>query len=144
MSAKQPKAAIDLAQLVNQTTDRFVAGRLRARRLMLGLTQQEMAERIGVTFQQAHKYETGMNRISAGRLYQIARAMQVDVSFFFEGLAEAPTGHRPGQDRMMLDLSRNFIRISNAAQQAALCHFAHVLAHSEPGPGQNSGMLAQS
>ena len=82
MSARQPKAAIDLALLVNQTTDRFVAGRLRARRLMLGLTQQEMAERIGVTFQQAHKYETGMNRISAGRLYQIARAMQVDVSFF--------------------------------------------------------------
>ena len=65
-----------------------------------------------------------MNRISAGRLYQIARAMQVDVSFFFEGLAEAPTDHRPGQDRMMLDLSRNFIRISDAAQQAALCHFA--------------------
>lgn len=144
MSARQPKAANDLLPAANQTTDRFVAARLRARRLMLGLTQQEMAERIGVTFQQAHKYETGMNRISAGRLYQIARAMQVDVSFFFEGLDETPIDHRPGQERMMLDLGRNFIRITDAAQQAALCHFAHVLAHSEPAPEQDASMLSQS
>ena len=44
----------------------------------------------------------------------------------------------------MLDLSRNFVRISDAAQQAALCHFAHVLAHTEPAPGQGTGMLSQS
>ena len=51
---------------------------------MLGLTQQQMAELIGVTYQQAHKYETGINRISAGRLYQIAQALGVEISYFFE------------------------------------------------------------
>ena len=55
--------------------DRYVSLRIRQRRIMLGLTQQQMAELIGVTYQQAHKYETGINRISAGRLYQIARAL---------------------------------------------------------------------
>ena len=64
--------------------DRYVSMRIRQRRIMLGLTQQQMAELIGVTDQQAHKYETGINRISAGRLYQIARALGVEISYFFE------------------------------------------------------------
>ena len=54
---------------------------------MLGLTQQQMAELIGVTYQQAHKYEKGINRVAAGRLYHIAQALGVDVSYFFEGWA---------------------------------------------------------
>ena len=58
--------------------DRYVSLRIRQRRIMLGLTQQQLAELIGVTYQQAHKYETGINRISAGRLYHIARALGVD------------------------------------------------------------------
>ena len=66
-----------------QAVDLEVARRLRRRRLELGLTQQEMAELIGVTYQQAHKYETGINRISAGRLYQIAQALGVEVGHFF-------------------------------------------------------------
>ncbi len=56
---------------------------------MLGLTQQQLANLIGVTYQQAHKYERGMNRISAGRLYEIARVLGVDVGHLFEGLDEA-------------------------------------------------------
>src|ERR1700754_3826445 len=63
--------------------DHYVSLRIRQRRIMLGLTQQQMAELIGVTYQQAHKYETGINRISAGRLYQIARALVDYISFFF-------------------------------------------------------------
>ncbi len=58
-----------------QDIDRHVGGRMRERRIMLGLTQQEMAELIGVTYQQAHKYEKGINRIAAGRLHHIARAL---------------------------------------------------------------------
>ena len=54
--------------------DDHVGGRIRERRIMLGLTQQQLAEMIGVTYQQAHKYERGINRVSAGRLFQIARA----------------------------------------------------------------------
>jgi transcriptional regulator with XRE-family HTH domain len=57
-----------------QDVDRYVGARMRARRIMLGLTQQQMAELIGVTHQQAHKYEKGINRVSTGRLYGIAQA----------------------------------------------------------------------
>src|SRR6478609_8282934 len=64
--------------------DHYVSLRIRQRRIMLGLTQQQMAELIGVTYQQAHKYETGINRISAGRLFQIAQALGVDIGYFFE------------------------------------------------------------
>ena len=59
--------------------DKYIGARLRARRLMLGLTQQETAELIGVTYQQQHKYEKGINRIAAGRLYDIARALGVEI-----------------------------------------------------------------
>src|SRR3954447_18245086 len=52
-----------------QDTDRHIAARMRERRIMLGMTQQELAEAVGITYQQAHKYETGANRISAGRLH---------------------------------------------------------------------------
>jgi transcriptional regulator with XRE-family HTH domain len=58
---------------------------MRERRVMLGLTQQQMAELIGVTYQQAHKYEKGINRVAAGRLYRIAQALGVEVGYFFEG-----------------------------------------------------------
>jgi transcriptional regulator with XRE-family HTH domain len=72
-----------------QDVDRWVGQRMRERRVMLGLTQQQMAELIGVTYQQAHKYETGINRIAAGRLHLIAKTLGVDVSYFFEGLGDA-------------------------------------------------------
>ena len=55
--------------------DDHVGSRIRERRIMLGLTQQQLAEMIGVTYQQAHKYERGINRVSAGRLFEIARAL---------------------------------------------------------------------
>ena len=80
--------------------DRYVSLRIRQRRIMLGLTQQQMAELIGVTYQQAHKYETGINRISAGRLYQIARALGVEISYFFEDVdpGNGARGAQPGAD----------------------------------------------
>ena len=57
--------------------DDHVGARIRERRIMLGLTQQQLAEMIGVTYQQAHKYERGINRVSAGRLFEIARVLGV-------------------------------------------------------------------
>ena len=76
-----------------QDIDRHVGARMRERRIMLGLTQQQMADLIGVTYQQAHKYEKGINRIAAGRLSSIARALGVEVSYFYEGMSE--TTRRP-------------------------------------------------
>jgi transcriptional regulator with XRE-family HTH domain len=57
---------------------------MRERRIMLGLTQHQMAELMRVTYQQAHKYEKGINRIATGRLYHVAQALGVEVGYFFE------------------------------------------------------------
>jgi transcriptional regulator with XRE-family HTH domain len=67
-------------------TDTHVGNRVRMRRLMLGMSQAELADAIGVTFQQVQKYEKGMNRVSASRLQQVAQVLQVPIPFFFEGL----------------------------------------------------------
>jgi DNA-binding XRE family transcriptional regulator len=72
--------------------DNHVGGRIRERRIMLGLTQQQLAEMIGVTYQQAHKYERGINRVSAGRLFEIARALSAPITYFYEGLGEKVRG----------------------------------------------------
>ncbi len=68
--------------------DLHVGGRVRMRRKMLGLSQESLASTLGLTFQQVQKYERGSNRISASKLYQIAKTLQVPVAFFFDGLDE--------------------------------------------------------
>jgi transcriptional regulator with XRE-family HTH domain len=108
--------------------DRHVGGRMRERRIMLGLTQQAMAELIGVTYQQAHKYEKGINRIAAGRLHQIARALGVEVGYFFEGL-ETEHDVRPNpQQRMLRELARNFVAMPSRRHQKVICVLARLLA----------------
>jgi transcriptional regulator with XRE-family HTH domain len=117
--------------------DRYVSLRIRQRRIMLGLTQQQMAELIGVTYQQAHKYETGINRISAGRLYQIARALGVNISYFFEDVdpgssaAASRAQEMMPQQRMLLELARNFAAIKSRKHQEAICHLARALSDTE-------------
>ena len=66
-------------------TDRHVGDRIRMRRKMQGMTQEKLADALGLTFQQVQKYEKGTNRIGAGRLQHIASIQQVPISFFFEG-----------------------------------------------------------
>jgi transcriptional regulator with XRE-family HTH domain len=72
--------------------DKHVGSRVRMRRMMLGMSQEKLGDALGLTFQQAQKYEKGTNRISASRLHHISHILQVSVPFFFEG---AP--HVPGQ-----------------------------------------------
>lgn len=67
------------------STDKHVGSRVRMRRMMLNMSQTDLGNSIGLTFQQVQKYEKGTNRIGAGRLHQIARILKVPVSFFFEG-----------------------------------------------------------
>jgi transcriptional regulator with XRE-family HTH domain len=69
--------------------DLHLGKRLRRRRRLLGLTQQQLAVAVGIRFQQIQKYECGANRISAARLWQLAEALEVQVSYFYDGLAEA-------------------------------------------------------
>ncbi len=125
-----------------QDIDRYVGARMRERRIMLGLTQQQMAELIGVTYQQAHKYEKGVNRIAGGRLYTIAQALGVEVGYFYEGMQAQPDRFEPtAQQRLILELSRNFAAISDRRQQEAICNLARALA--DPGmPGNLAGDAA--
>jgi len=109
-------------------TDRYVGVKIRERRVMLGLSQQQMAKLIGVTYQQAHKYERGINRISAGRLYDIAQVLRVPVGYFFEGLGDASTDTLPPRQRMCLEVARNFALIENERHQEALSQMARSLA----------------
>ncbi|WP_353181029.1 helix-turn-helix domain-containing protein [Bosea sp. (in: a-proteobacteria)] len=72
--------------------DRHVGSRVRMRRMLAGVSQERLGEALGLTFQQVQKYEKGSNRISASRLQQIAKMLDVPVAFFFDG---APTGDGP-------------------------------------------------
>ncbi|MCZ0813334.1 MAG: helix-turn-helix domain-containing protein [Pseudomonadota bacterium] len=83
--------------------DVHVGKRIRHRRWLVGMTQQQLAESVGIKFQQIQKYETGANRVSASRLWDIADALGVEVSFFFEGL-ESENSPRQGSDKVPADL----------------------------------------
>jgi transcriptional regulator with XRE-family HTH domain len=74
--------------------DRHVGNRVRMRRLLVGMSQEKLGELLGITFQQVQKYEKGSNRVSASRLYQIARVLGVPVQFFYDELKDddGPTG----------------------------------------------------
>jgi len=116
-----------------QDVDRYVGARIRERRILLGLTQQQLAELIGVTYQQAHKYEKGINRVAAGRLYEVARVLGVEPGYFYEGL-HAAGGFVPSpSQRMLLDLARNFLNIPNAGHREAVARLARALAEGEDG-----------
>lgn len=83
--------------------DVHVGKRIRHRRWLVGMTQQQLAESVGIKFQQIQKYETGANRVSASRLWDIADALGVEISFFFEGL-ESENSQRQGNDKVPADL----------------------------------------
>jgi transcriptional regulator with XRE-family HTH domain len=116
-----------------QDVDRHVGARMRERRIMLGLTQHQLAELIGVTYQQAHKYEKGINRVAAGRLYSIARALGVEVGYFYEGL-QIGGGFVPSpSQRMLPDLVRTFLNIPDPRHREAVATLARALAESDDG-----------
>lgn len=113
--------------------DVHVGKRIRHRRWLVGMTQQQLAEQVGIKFQQIQKYETGANRVSASRLWDIADALEVPVSFFFEGLegaevddrADAPRGDVL-TDKEALDLVRAYYAIPEH-QRKSLFDLAQVL-----------------
>lgn len=75
-----------------ETIDAHVGKRIRLRRTLLGLSQEKLGEALGVTFQQIQKYERGTNRVGASRLYDIATALDVPISFFFDDMLNPATG----------------------------------------------------
>jgi transcriptional regulator with XRE-family HTH domain len=84
-----------------------IGSRVRARRTMLGMSQERLADALGLTFQQVQKYEKGMNRIGASRLLQIAGILDVSIEFFFEGLPGLRAGGFSGDSLMAEFLTRS-------------------------------------
>lgn len=127
--------------------DAHVGARLKLRRTIVGISQEELAARIGVTFQQVQKYENGANRVSASRLHQVAGILQVPVAWFFADLvkADAPAeldGEQPANDvrdeardaeaaeldRDTLELVKLFGRIGDVKMRKHLLRIAETLA----------------
>jgi len=122
--------------MMKHPVDVHVGKRIRHRRWMNGTTQQQLAEKVGIKFQQIQKYETGMNRVSASRLWDIAAALGVPISFFFEGLDAATAVESvtdmPGDilsDREALELLRSYYSIPEN-QRRRLFDLARVLSEA--------------
>jgi transcriptional regulator with XRE-family HTH domain len=108
--------------------DRQVGERVRRRRILLGLTQDQLAEVLGISYQQIQKYETGANRISAGRLAQIAEALEVQPGWFF-GTSDR-SDSAGSSSRAVIELVRNFSRIEDERVRTHLMALVRSLAGS--------------
>jgi transcriptional regulator with XRE-family HTH domain len=103
--------------------DAHVGERIRLRRTEFGLTQEQLATALDVSYQQIQKYETGANRVSAGRILEIARKLGVDVGYFFEGLNDDDPGlplEHGGRQRAAIELVRKFGQIKDPEVRAAI------------------------
>ena len=107
--------------------DLHLGRRLRRRRRLLGLTQQQLAVQVGIRFQQIQKYECGANRISAARLWQLAEALETPVAYFYDGLAEAmeadaptPKGSEVFSRKETLDLIQAYYQLDERPRRRLL------------------------
>jgi len=121
---------------MKHAVDVHVGKRIRQRRWINGITQQQLAEAVGIKFQQIQKYETGMNRVSASRLWDISQVLEVPVSFFFDGIGETTVdggaGNMPPDvlgDKEALDLLRSYYAIPEN-QRRRLFDLARVLSEA--------------
>ncbi len=111
--------------------DVHVGSRVRLRRTLLGMNQTQLGEKLGITYQQIQKYETGFNRISASRLYQMSRILGVPVSFFFDGLDGELNARSPDDikfKRETLELVRAYYRIGDPAARKRLFAMTKIMA----------------
>ena len=116
---------------IARRVDDQVGERIRERRTQMGLTQDHLAKALGMSYQQIQKYETGANRVSAGRLYEIAQKLQVEVAYFFvdidPGAILTPMEHG-GKNRATIELVRNFALIKDAGMRAHVAGLIKSLA----------------
>lgn len=111
-----------------KANDHFVGLRVKELREAVGVTQVGLARKLEITVQQLQKYESGINRISSGRLYEIGRILEAPVQVFFDGIGEGPTegATLKGRVRVMRALAR-----LEEPQRLAVNRLIHDLAHSE-------------
>lgn len=141
--ADEPEVAGKNARKANPI-DAHVGSRVRLRRMLLSMSQEKLAEKLGLTFQQVQKYEKGINRIGASRLYELAQLLSVGVDFFYDGVAVAAGAPAvaPGfadqggenyvvdflNSREGLELNRSFTRITDAKVRRSVIDLVKSLA----------------
>ena len=118
--------------------DRRLGQRVRTRRLEIGMSQERLAELLGVTFQQVQKYEKGVNRIGAGRLFEVSRILNVPVDFFYEGVSAAGEVESDGAPVMEfvssgegLQLALAFMKIKDIKVRKRMLDLVKSLAEEE-------------
>ena len=121
--------------------DRHVGRRVRERRLALGYRQNDLAQALGLTFQQVQKYESGANRVSASKLWDTAAFLRVGVDYFFEGYADeahgvaeasAPFDHGPPASRHTVEINRLAPLLSPTQQKLAFRVIADMAKAGDP------------
>ncbi|MEM1382897.1 MAG: helix-turn-helix transcriptional regulator [Pseudomonadota bacterium] len=125
--------------------DAHIGARVRMRRMMAGISQEQLGDALGLTFQQIQKYEKGLNRIGAGRLYRIAQVLGVSVEFFYEGLpqnrahAESELDERRSAEMMAFlsspegyNLTNAFTKIRDASTRRRLLDLVRTIACANP------------
>lgn len=112
-------AQVELAIRRPSSVDVHVGGRVRVRRRLINMTQETLADMIDVTFQQVQKYERGSNRISASKLFGIAEALEVPISYFFDGL-DATAGHGEDGSQDSEQNIQSFLRTTEGLELARL------------------------
>lgn len=123
--------------------DQHVGGRIRQQRMFVGMSQEQLGEKLGLTFQQIQKYEKGANRVSASRLWEMSKIFDVPICFFFEGTGAKPDEHvhedvgfaesnqsglLVGSDSERLRLNRYFVQIHDPTLRRAVIDLAKSIA----------------
>lgn len=135
----------------------YLGQRIRLARIALGVSQQALAEKLGLTFQQIQKYERGRNRISASRLYDIARALGIGVGVFYKGLEEGVRGPLPQSmndlteayerlspqfgARELVELNQAFVRIPSGETRLKIIQLAELIAASQDEIGSETAVI---
>lgn len=122
------------AEFTASEVDSIVGERIRRRRILAGLTQDQLGEALGVSYQQIQKYETGANRVSAGRLYLLAERLDVSPGWFFEGLNkvdEDSDGELDSSSRFTIECVRSLTRIRDERVRSSVLNMIRALADSE-------------
>lgn len=120
--------------------DKHVGGRIRLRRILLGLSQEAVAKKLELSFQQLQKYEHGTNRVSASRLWELAKILHCDVPYFFADMPEeigadlgVPVVTLPIEDKKQeLSISREFARIRTPSLRVSAIKILREIANSDP------------
>ena len=129
--------------------DAIVGERIRRRRILTGLTQDQLGDALGVSYQQIQKYETGANRVSAGRLYLLSQKLEVSPAWFFDGLDTAPEtaddDEMLSSSRLAIECVRNLSRIKDEKVRSAILTMIRTMAESdEAGATLLSGAFEQA